>query len=175
MIEWLAIRLWAGKALRAAVGVFTRYPLQCALIAALALSGWLWRGWSHEATARHADADRFAAAQVEAEALAQRALAETERKYRIKAHEADTQYSAQLADARSATADYIRSHRVRAVDQGATGQAAAPAASGNPGVRPAMPADSLVAVSDSDVQACTDATVYAVRLREWALSLQSGK
>lgn len=169
---WLAFRLWTRKALGTALSVFRAYPLQCALITSLCLSAWLWRGWHGEHAGRAADMARVAAAQVEADRIAQQALAETERRYRMKANEADAHYNAQLADARDATARYIASHRVRADGSHSTGQAVASARGGSPGVPETVPSpDSFVAVSQSDVQACADLYVYALAAHDWALSI----
>jgi hypothetical protein len=116
---------------------------------------------------------RVAAAQVEAERIAQQALAETERKYRMKADEADAHYQAGLADARDATADYIRTHRVRAETPRSTGQAVAGAQGGGPGVPEAVPAG--VVVDEADVQACANLYAYALAAHDWAAGLQTGK
>jgi hypothetical protein len=168
---WLAIRIWAGKALGAAVGAFKAYPLQCAIIALACLSAWLWRGWGHEAAGRKDDAAKFAAAQVEAEAIGQRALAETERKYRSKADVADQKHAADMGRIHAVADRYIAQHRVRGPAQGSASQAAAPAASGGPGVSETVPADPFVVVLGSDVRACSVAVKYGIDAHDWAVGL----
>jgi len=172
VIGWLVIRaafsaFWTR--LQPLVALAVRYPLQCALIASLCLSAWLWRGWHGEHAGRAADMARVAAAQVDADRIAQQALAETERRYRMKADEADAHYRADFADARDATAIYIRTHRVRAVNQGATGQAVASAESGSAGLPETVPTG--VVVDQSDVQACANLYAYALAAHDWAVSI----
>ena len=159
--------LWSR--LRAIMALAARYPWQISCIVLLCASAWLWRGWGHETAGRRADITKFAAAQVEAEAIAQRALADTERRYRIKANDADHAYQAQLADARTATAEFIRTHRVRPVDPGAASQAPAPAARGSAAVPAPMPTG--VVVDQVDVQACADLYVYSLAAHDWAAGL----
>ena len=68
---WIVAKLigigsWLKQAATAALGLVTRYPLQCALIAALCLSAWLWRGKHHaqaELAAIHAAQKTAGAAQ----------------------------------------------------------------------------------------------------------------
>ena len=128
-----------------------------------------------EKALRQADRAAYGAAQAEAALIAQRALGATEAKYRTKANEADQSYRADLADARAAADRYIAAHRVRnqAAARDASG-ALASAADRGPGVPASLPADAFVAVSDSDVQACTDAAIYAVSAHDWAMGLQTG-
>lgn len=176
---WLLSALgWAKSALRAALGVFTRYPLHCALIAALALSGVLWqRGNRYQAkladctAGRAADRAAYTAAQLEAERLAKEARARQEAAYRAKAERADDDHETELADARAAAERFIAARRVRAetVGRAASGTVAS-APDRDSGVSEAMPADAVM-VSASDVRACTDAVAYGVAARTWALGL----
>lgn len=153
------------------MGVFTRWPMQTAIIALLCLSAWLWRGWGHEAAARHDDAAKFAAAQVEADAIAQRALAETERKYRIKADDADQKHIADMGRIHAVADRYIAVHRVRVVNQGPTGETVAPAGDSGPGLPETVPADPFVVILASDVHACSAAVKYGIDAHDWALGL----
>lgn len=125
-----------------------------------------------EKALRQADRAAFGAAQAEAALIAQRALGAAEAKYRTIANEADQSYRADLADARAAADRYLAAHRVRnqALARDASGALASTADQG-PGVPASLPADAFVAVSDSDVQACTEAVTYAIGAHEWALGL----
>ena len=158
--------------------LLTRWKWGLGLFGALAVFGlfaasWHYRNAYHaEKALRQADRAAYGAAQAEAALIAQRALGAAEAKYRTKANEADQSYRADLADARAAADRYIAAHRVRnqALARDASG-ALASAPDRGPGVPASLPADAFVAVSDSDVQACTEAVTYAVGAHEWALGL----
>lgn len=114
-------------------------------------------------------------AQVVAAQKAQQAIAATEASYKAQAEQKDQEYHVEMDSARAAAARYIASHRVQpATAQGAASGTVAAAQGSGAGVREDLPASGVV-VSDSDVQACTDTTTYAVKLREWALGLDSVK
>ena len=81
---------------------------------------------------------------------------------------ADQEHAAARPRVLAANDAYAGAHRVRAESD-----RSAPVAVSSPdsaGVRESVPADSLVAVSEADLQACSLATEYAVSLREWAIS-----
>lgn len=169
----------ALKALGALLDVVRDHPWQVAVAASLALSGWLWWGKGNAieerdaaVAGRKADRAAYTAAQAEALRLALAAKAATEARYKAHAERIDRDHETELADARDATADYIARNRVRGQGAGsATGGTATAADNRGPGVLPEMPAGSFVAVSDVDVQRCSDATAYALSAREWALGL----
>lgn len=80
---------------------------------------------------------------------------------------ADTKHKAEAPAVRAVTDDYIRDNRVRteATDSNTA------TASADTGVSEGVPANSLVAVTDSDVHACATATKYAVDAHNWAMEL----
>ena len=157
--------------------LLTRWKLGLGLFGALAFLG-LALAVNHYRHAYHAEIARrkaqeaaYVAAQAIATQKAQAALAAKEAEYRSKANEADQSYRAELADARSLADRYIAAHRVRFNASGAPSGAVAAAEDHAAGVLQGMPARPGVVVSEHDVQACTDAYVYAVKAREWALGL----
>lgn len=114
-------------------------------------------------------------AQVVSAQKAQQALAATEASYKAQAEQKDQEYHAEMDSARALAARYVASHRVQpGAAQGAASGTVAAAQGDGAGVREDLPADSVL-VGPNDVQNCTDATVYAVKLREWALGLDSVK
>ena len=157
--------------------ILTRWRLGLSIFAALALMGLVLtanhyrHAYNAEKALRQADRANYTAAQVEAGRLAREALANQEAAYQTKAKDADHDYQIEIADTRSAVDRYIASHRVRAeaIARPASDSVAS-AESGSAGVREGLPTDGVM-VSESDVQACTGATAYAVKLREWALGL----
>ena len=80
----------------------------------------------------------------------------------------DIEHDKELADARSAADEYIRTHRVRLT---APIHSSAPAKAGNTAISQAMPARPDVVVSEADVRACTDAATYAMSAHNWAMNL----
>ena len=113
-------------------------------------------------------AERFKAAQAAATASAQQALAFQTSVYQHKAQEADSAYQLQLAAARSAADRYIVTHRMQPeAAQSGSGRAVALGQSGSAGVLAPVSTDAVV-VSGGDVQACTDATTYALKAHDWA-------
>jgi ABC-type transport system involved in cytochrome bd biosynthesis fused ATPase/permease subunit len=167
-----------GKA-RIVIGLLlTRWKVGLGIFGALAVFGLIAASWHYrhayhaEKALRKADRAAYGQAQTEAALIAHRALEATEAKYRTKANEADQSYRAGLADARSAADRYIAANRVR--NQTAASQASGAVAAARDrttGVLQGVPASAFVAVPDRDVQACTAAYIYAVKAREWALTL----
>lgn len=113
----------------------------------------------------------YVAAQEIARQKAEQARAATEASYKALADQKDKEYATEIADARSAADAYIASHRVQPqAAQGASSRSVAGATSDGAGLRQDLPAAGIV-VSEADVHACTEVTGYALKLREWALSL----
>ena len=156
--------------------LLTRWRVGLYLAAGLTLLGFVMaahfyrHAYHAEKALRAADRAAYAQAQAEAARIAQEALRHTEAVYQAKAQGADHAYQADLADARTAAAAYIARMRVKAPG-GATGQAPASATGDGSGLRAGLPSGAFVAVTDTDVQACTESTSYALKLREWALAI----
>lgn len=166
--------LWGRlKGAYAALCAFTAKCPLCAVCAALALLAvvqtWRLSVVKHSLTTARAEITKFSAAQVEAERQAQQAIADTERKYRDKANEADRSYQAALGDARAATQRYIDLHRVRQDGSRPASQAVASASGGSAGVPTPLPAG--IIVDQADVQSCGDLYAYAVKAHDWAATL----
>jgi hypothetical protein len=180
-VIWLLGALgWLRKATQAILGLAGRYPLQCALIASLALAAVLFvRGNRYQAklsectAGRVADRKAFEAAAAASLAKAVAAKAAQEARYASLAKDADNAHEAQLADARAAAERYIARNRVRPqAASGSTGGTAAPAESGGPGsADSAGGAPVMVAVTEADIGVCTDNTLRLEAARDWALSL----
>ena len=178
-MTWLFAALGlARKALQALLGLVVRYPLQCALVASLCLSGWLWMG-RRDAIAdladcragRKADRAAFEQAATTARRLAEQQKAAEEARHLKRAKEADHAHQTALADARARADAFIARNRLRPQGAGGSpGGTAGPAQGGDPGVPDGLPADPVMVEAD-DVLACTDATIYALKAREWALGL----
>jgi len=113
----------------------------------------------------------FKQAQATATQIAQTALQHERAAYVIKATEADSAYQTQLVDARSAADRYGATHRLQPPTV-ASGSGSAPAAAEgySTGVPASMPADAVM-VSNGDVQACSDATTYALNAHNWAITM----
>lgn len=170
----------ARKALQAVLGVIGRYPLQCALIALLCLSGWLWSGkkkaLSERDTARStiiAQAKGFRAAQIEAQAKAFEARQRQQADFDRKAKVSDEKHELQLASALDRTDAFIRANRVRSqAIAGAGSGAIAPSQSDGAGLSQILPTDSVM-VSADDVRKCTGAVSYATDAHGWAMGLNA--
>jgi hypothetical protein len=176
---WLAKKafgLWKrmGDGLASIAGWAARNPIPAALLIVTGIAAFEW----HEIDVRGrtiarltGEAAQFRQAQAAATQIAQQALHHQEAVYKAKATEADSAYQAQVADAQSAADRYIAAHRVRsAVIAGGAIAPIATATGVSPNVSSILPADAVV-VSQSDLQACTDVTSYAVSAHNWAVSL----
>lgn len=159
---------WLRGAATGAIKAAMAHPCRAACLALLVASAWLW--WANGRKADtiadlRAEITAMKAAQDEAEAKAMAA----EARYKTNAERAEHDHDIALADARAAADRYISGHRVRipACPSGGT----APRDSAP--VPEAVPADTLVAVSDGDVQACTSAVTYAVSAFQWAQTLET--
>lgn len=151
---WLSALGWLRSALRAALALAVKYPLQVALCASLLACGYLWRGWTHE-RADYAAYRRQAAASVLH--LEQEKAATEARQAQITK---DTDHATQPArDHALAAADaYARTHRLPAPASPATGPASAglsePAAAAG-SAEAAAGSSELVSITRSDLDKCT--------------------
>jgi|GEM_PF-6112077 len=159
----MVIPLWAiGAAAKAWSFIKSNPPL--ALCAVLACYG----VWEHHRAQGWADYAHKLESASQAARKAQEALREQERKdYQEKADEADTEYRAALAGARSDTARYIAAHRVQPSHIGA----AQPVGEADPAKQPADVSGAVVMVAEPDVQRCADWQAYGVAIHDWALSV----
>lgn len=125
------------------------------------------------------EADRAAIVKAQDDAAALQAAVneDEERRTAANAERSDIAHAQDLERASVAGRNYSDSHRIAAGgvrgqgDRGPPGQAASTAQSGGAGVHEEVPADSFVAVSSDDVQACTTAVTYAVGAFNWAQTL----
>lgn len=169
------------KALSALWALAVKYPALAAMCLALAFSAYLWRGWNHadahtaaQVAGRAADRAAYTEAQVEAARLALAAKAATEARYKAHAQEIQDAYETKLASVSDAARAFIDRNRVRVASvAGSSSGSASATGDRNPGVSESLPTGGLVAVSDADVLACSDATAYAIAARDWALGLEN--
>jgi len=158
--------------------LLTRWKVGLGIAAALAFLGlalaanYYRHAYHAEKALRQANEVAFSAAVDQHIAAARRALEAQEAKYAAHAKDTDHAYQAKLADARAAAADYVRRMRAQAPARDASGTVAT-AEDRTAGVLQDVPARAGVVVSEHDVQACTDAYIYAVSAREWALTLSN--
>ena len=119
----------------------------------------------------------FITAQAEAAALQAAVNEDEEARTTANAKWSHQNHEDDLACAAAARRNYADQHRITLnrvrpqSDRGEGGQAIAPAESGSAGLSEILPADSFVAVSSADLQACTSATTYAVGAFDWAATL----
>jgi hypothetical protein len=117
------------------------------------------------------------AAVKEADALAQAAREDEERRSAANAERSDAFHAQDLERAAVAGRDYARVNRIAAggvrgeAPESDSIEASAAAPGGSAGFPAEVPADSLVAVSSSDLQACTTAVTYAVGAHNWAATV----
>lgn len=135
MIWWLSALGWLRKAARAALGLARRYPMQAALILAVAACGWLWHGKGRALAERDA-ARAEIAAMVEANKVAteraKEARAATEKLSKELADATD-QHAADLdAISRRALADRMRVKAPRCDASGAIAAAVPDGSQVNP-------------------------------------------
>lgn len=156
--------------------LLTRWKWGLSIFAALAFMGLAFaanhyrHAYHAEKALRQADRAAYGMAQAEASRIAKAALNHAEARYKEKARAADEKTVLAVAAADTATADYARRMRVKAPSCGAS-TAVAEAPRYGPRFSAPMPADTLVAVSDADLQACAVNTATLLQAREWALSL----
>lgn len=160
------------KAFSTLLGIVTNWPWQTAVVAALALSWWLYHGKQDaldERDAALAQNAQILAASKEAERLAIAAREATERRYRDIANAIDKEHEAALADARDATDAYIVRMRTKATSC-PSGSAVAASQGGGAGL-PEITTTSTVLVEESDVRICGDLYTYANAAHDWASGL----
>ncbi len=156
--------------------LLTRWKVPLGIFGALAFMGLAlaakhYRHAYHaEKALRKADHAAYVMAQAEASRIAKAALDHAEARYKEKARAADEKTVLAVAAADAATADYARRMRIKTPACG-TSAAVAEAKSGSARVPESLPTDTLVAVSDADLQACAVNTATLLQAREWALSL----
>lgn len=119
----------------------------------------------------------FISAQAEAEALQAAVNEDEEARTAANAKRSDQNHDNDLARAIFADRAYADQHRITIggvrteADRGAPGKAIAPAEGSGAGFPAELPANRFVAISDTDLQACTRATTYAVGAHNWAATL----
>lgn len=170
-MTWLLLGLsWLRSAFSTLLGAVTRWPWQCALVAAVALSWWQWSGKREALEERdmaRAQIAQIIAASEEAGRLAIAARAATELRYRNLANAIDKEHSAALADARSDTDAFIARNRVSKAAGCPSGTTAASSQGGSASIPAEVPADPVL-VGSADVQTCAAVTTYAVDAFKWA-------
>ncbi|MBA4353566.1 MAG: hypothetical protein C0409_02630 [Novosphingobium sp.] len=124
-----------------------------------------------------AERSAIIATQVEAGRLQAAINEDEERRTAANAERSDASHDQDLSRALAAGRGFADSHRIApgrmwtSRDRSAPGQAPAAAESGSAGLHEGLPADTLVAVSDPDVQACTTAVTWAVGAYNWTQTL----
>ena len=180
-MTWLFAALGlARKALQALLGLVARYPLQCALVASLCLSGWLWMGRRDAIAERErqvASLERQVTAWKDANAKAREwALAEKKlREARARANKERTDANERtLTTASLSAADrYARANKcVRAESPDRLGPDLPGPAPDPQGPVGDDPEPDLVGISRADLDACTVIHSRLTVAREWALDLQ---
>ena len=163
------------QAFKALLGFVTKYPWQAALIAALALSAWLWRANNglHDTIkaerARYAETvANFKKAQADAEAVQAHNLARVAKASKEITDETVKDYRADAADWES------RFDRLRKANRGASCNTGLPAVSGTAsGVDGTNPDTSVVAVKIDDLETLVQNSVRGKALQDW-VSGQAG-
>ena len=169
IIKAILSGLW--KRLTALFGWAVAHPLHAALIVSLVACALLWRANERHREERDralATIERMIEAQKQSTAFAVRMKKAFEQRYRDLAKQKDVEHEKELAHAMDATDRYIASHRMRSCAGSPTGRPAPATENHGAGVSEGLSPDPLVAVSDSDVRACSAAVVYAVKAHEWA-------
>lgn len=151
-----------------------------ALVAFSGVQTWRASHWKDEAqlcqAGRKQDRDRYVQAQKDASAMALAEKARIEAEHAAQAERAQHDYDEQVDEARDATARFIANNRVRAEGAGGSSSGSASAASDRgAGVSSGVSTDTFLAVSEPDVQACSQAVSYALAARTWALGIAGVK
>ncbi len=189
---WLLGALGAvRKALSAGWALAVKYPALAACIALACLSAWLWMGWNKaesqrdfartlaaEERANHVQTiANYREAQTRARAFAVAQKQAEEARHKANAERIDRAFKNQLADARDATAEYIRNHRVRVESGAGTAQGGSGptlAAAGDRGASGGERSGGtpfMVAVAEADIGICTANTLRLEAVRDWAAGL----
>lgn len=155
------------------------------LLALIFIAGWgaALKFENHRLTAKLAQCQEgkalIVAAVKEADALAQAAHEDEERRSAANAQRSEASHDQDLERATAAAGSYAVAHRiatggVRGQTDGGESLAAPATAEGEGAEVPAqVPADPLVAVSSPDLQACTAAVTYAVAAHNWAATVNA--
>lgn len=157
------------QAFQAALGLVTRYPLQCGLAVCLCACAWLWRANNglHDSLkaerARYAETvTNFKKAQADAEALQAHNLARVAKAQKDVTDETVKDYRADAADWES------RFDRLRKANRGASCNTGLPAVSGTAsGVDGTNPDTSVVAVKIDDLETLVQNSVRGKALQDW--------
>lgn len=157
------------------------------LLALIFIAGWgaALKFENHRLTGQLAQCQQgkalIVAAVKEADALAQAAREDQERRSADNAKRSDVSHDQDLeraADAarRFASANRIAAGGVRpAPDRSESLKAPAAAEGDSPGISTGVSADPLVAIASADLQTCTAAVTYAVAAHNWAASLANDR
>lgn len=177
-MSWLLVLRvfgWVKAAGSAVFGLFTRYPLPCALAISVALNAWFYHGKEEAVAGREADRVAYVESQKVADAKWHAAIAAQEAKWKGRADAQKLQYQSDLADARGIADRAIANGRMRlenAIRE--AGRVATVANATTPGVLAGLPPEAVL-VDGPDVQTCTDLYAWALNAHEWATGLNSGK
>lgn len=160
---------WLRKAAQALWGLVTDYPWQAALIVALCLAGWLWRG-KERAEANYADLERaFVAYQDDVKRASDAAIAlataekeRKEREYAEAAKQADSAYDELAARYRAGLM------RKAAADPGGPRRTDMPSGTGTPGISEVAAGDPGFHISTADAMKTADVSAYAMACFQWA-------
>ena len=174
MVLWI-LRLIFGGWLRSALKFAAAHFRETLIVVLLAFSAWAYRGWTAEAESRHSDAGAFQAATQQAKdqqvAMRARELA--------KAKEDKDRADREITEGHQAVLDATARHRADLQRLRAAHPGCAPAVvfrEADPaGLRTEVPADPVLAEADAAVSGWSSAAEYAVRLRDWALSVTRNK
>ena len=177
MILWLlGAAKWAREAAGACFGLVRAYPLHCALITSLCLSGWLWRGKQSAIAER----DEARAETAQAITAGQQALAAQKKEYddaRAKGaaikKDQDNDNKTDRASASAAGNVYAANNGLRKVCRSGAVQTSASAENSDPGVLEVPAAETeLVAITRADFDKCTALYPYANGAYKWGVVLR---
>lgn len=171
-LKLLGVWRWLMEAVSALLSLAGRYPLQAALIASLALSGWLWWGKQEALAERDAARSETAAirtASEQAKALARKQQDETRAKYAQLAKDAADEHDQALDAARDLADAHI--DRLRA-KSGVCRSAAAPSSTGENPSKPAeLPAATdMVGITPQDLRACSAWVAFGITHQQAAVA-----
>jgi hypothetical protein len=176
LLKLFGIGRWLKGAATALLGVIGRYPWQAALIAAMCLAGWQYRGKQH--TLADLAAERLAHAKTikagQQAYAAQVALNKAaEAKSAAIAKDQDNDIKTDRAVASAAGDKYAAANRVRGkACVGRSSETSASAEIADPGIPEVAPAEALVAITRADFDKCTALYPYANGAYKWGVVLR---
>lgn len=177
LLKLLGIGKWLREAATALLGVISRNPWQAALIAAMCLAGWQYRGKQHAladlAAERLAHAETIKAGQqAYAAQIALNKAAEA--KSAAIAKDQDNDIKTERAAASAAGDKYAAANRVRGkACVGRASETSASAENPDPGISEVDPAEAqLVAITRADFDKCTALYPYANGAYKWGVVLR---